>query len=317
MNDTTELVLTGPEGANPLGFLCALGVLRTLDHAWPAAGVKMAWQQNGARWRPVLRMNADLENNIVVDSLCKALEEMSNHPALSPKNKDGTLWTSMSVNPSEFREYARRAYEASSQMDKRWVDFVAAFGCECIAKKDKTTETYMRLVGVKQQFLESIRRIIISTHPEHVREALYGPWLYQQDGRQNHTLRWDPAEYRKHAYRWNDPNADKIIGTERGAYRLAIEALPFFPSMPCKGAKLKTTGFSDRHRFLTWPIWSCFLSSDAVRSIIGLAELQEEKVQRRLLIPMGIAEIFRAERVYLDESKGEGGYKNFTPAQPV
>ena len=60
MNDSTQcniegLTLTGLDGSNPLAFLAALGVLRTLSLAWPGQEVNMYWAQCSGAWRPVVR----------------------------------------------------------------------------------------------------------------------------------------------------------------------------------------------------------------------------------------------------------------------
>lgn len=317
----TELILTGPDGANPLGYLCALGTLRTLSNAWPEAKVKMAWKQDGATWRPVLRANADLnDHDALVNTVYDELKKMEGHPAFNfrfqfDEKLRGTLWETTSVEINEYREYSLRAAESTDLQDRRWGDFVVAFGCDAaFNSKGKIYDTPFRFVSGQQSFLETIRTLIMNTDKSHLSEALFGPWMYQDNGRKQ-QLRWDPAEYRKHALRWQDPNSDKIIPTVRGANRLAIEALPLFPSVPSR-ARSQTAGFSLRNQRFTWPLWKFFASLETVRSLVCLSELSEDKPARDTLSAMGVVEVYRSTRVSLDPNREES-YRNFAAAQPV
>jgi hypothetical protein len=58
--DRPGLVLEGIPGDNPLGFLAALGVLRTLSQRWPGHVIRMRWQARGG-WRPVIERFGPVE----------------------------------------------------------------------------------------------------------------------------------------------------------------------------------------------------------------------------------------------------------------
>jgi len=49
----SEVVFSGLNGGNPLGFLAALGTFRTLSDALPGQ-VRMSWRQGSGGWRPCL-----------------------------------------------------------------------------------------------------------------------------------------------------------------------------------------------------------------------------------------------------------------------
>lgn len=81
--------------------------------------------------------------------------------------------------------------------------------------------------------------------------------------------------------------------------------------------KLHTTGFSERRgegdngvRF-TWPIWDASLDVDVVRSLLGLAEIQEPRPDRDALAARGVVEVYRSQRITVDK------YRNFTSAVPA
>jgi hypothetical protein len=137
------------------------------------------------------------------------------------------------------------------------------------------------------------------------------------------NLRWDPIDDRRYALRWKNPSADPPT-TMRGANRLAIEALPLFPTAP-NGDELATTCFRSRKgTFFTWPIWEGELSLPVVqmllqRSISRLGESSDDEAatvndgtamatQRKAL---GIVAVFRSQRITV------GKFRNFTPAKAV
>lgn len=330
---TIELTLTGPDGANPLGFLCALGTLRTLSNAWPDSDVKMKWVQVGAAWRPVLRADhPDLDGkdeakqrNVIVNALFEELKKMQGHPAFAFKDKKGKEWVTTEVSPDEFKRYASESTAGSSPCYLRWMEFVAAFACECLSKSSAVQDTEFRFLGGGQQrFMVAIRNLVAKTQPRHLLEAVFGPWRYEDPGDGNIALRWDPSDDRRHALRWTDPTQpttkviqgkDKSskIWTVLGANRLAVEALPLYPVFPVSN-RLATTGFKGWRRdakFWTWPIWTTFLNVEAIRSVLAISDLQADQPDRAALAPRGIVEIHRAQKI------GVGQYKNFTSVQPV
>lgn len=51
-----EIVMSGLDGGNPLGFLAAIGTFRTLSDAMPGK-VKMNWKQEKGGWRPCIAID--------------------------------------------------------------------------------------------------------------------------------------------------------------------------------------------------------------------------------------------------------------------
>jgi hypothetical protein len=73
----------------------------------------------------------------------------------------------------------------------------------------------------------------------------------------------------------------------RGANRLAIEALPLFP-----------TGGAE----VWWPIWTDALELDTVASLLAAGKEPERP---------GVAQVYKSERFT------EGKYRNFSPAKAM
>jgi hypothetical protein len=312
---TVELTLTGPDGANPLGFLCALGALRTLSNAWPDSDVKMKWEQISAAWRPILRAShADLDGKdeagrkeVIVNAIFEELKKMEGHPAL---RWDGTH----NIPSQDYRDYAlesRGVFFNESNANHRPAEWAAALACDVITDdKDMVDDTAFRTMSGQghQFFLKQMRLLQESIAPEHIAEALFD-WKYRDE---KLNLRFEPSEDRRHALRWKSPDKD-TIKTVWGANRLAAEGLPLCPVFPA-GAKLKTVGFRGSGKddtFWTWPLWSGFLNVSVVRSILALPTLQVEQPSRTELSPLGVVEVYRAQRINV------GQYRAFATARAV
>jgi len=318
---TVELTLTGPDGANPLGFLCALGVLRTLSNAWPNSEVKMKWTQIGAAWRPVLRAShADLDGKdeagqkeVIVNAILAELDSITSHPTVKwhPMEKwDG----SHDIPAADYRAYAFYARERlfdQNQSDHRPAEWAAALACDQITdEKGNVKDTAFRTMSGQghQYFLEQMQLLQQSVKAQHIDEALF-EWRYQDE---QLNLRFEPFEDRRHALRWKSPDED-TIKTVWGANRLAAEGLPLYPVFPVHG-ELRTVGFrgfSKDNTFWTWPLWNGFLNVSVVRSILALPALQVEQPSRDELSPLGIVEVYRTQRINV------GKFRAFTPAQAI
>jgi hypothetical protein len=312
---TVELTLTGPDGANPLGFLCALGVLRTLSNAWPNSEVKMKWTQIGAAWRPVLRAShADLDGKdeagqkkVIVNAILAELRRTKGHPMKKWRG-------SHDIPAADYRAYAFYARERlfdQNQSDHRPAEWAAALACDQITdEKGNVKDTAFRTMSGQghQYFLEQMQLLQQSVKAQHIDEALF-EWRYKYE---QLNLRFEPFEDRRHALRWKSPDED-TIKTVWGANRLAAEGLPLYPVFPVHG-ELRTVGFrsfSKDNTFWTWPLWNGFLNVSVVRSILALPALQAEQPSRDELLPLGIVEVYRTQRINV------GKFRAFTPAQAI
>ena len=294
--------LTALDGSNMLAFLAALGTLRVLTLAEPGATVRLSWQDRGV-WTPVIhhpRISSP-------DQLIDALEHLvCGEDTINPACK---IAPNLTLSCEEFRIFLSQACDANCVKQSA---FLVSFGSEFIGsddKKEKMGNTELRAVGAGQQkFLSTMVDLARLTTSEHLRTSLLKSWTYS-DPKPN--LRWDPADYRPHALRAKDPQ-DDAIRTMRGANRLALEALPFFPTFPAR-QKLRTVSF-DGHGSepsLSWPVWTAPLNADTIASVMTLDVLQEpDKAKAEVL---GIAQIFRAKRFTPPKEK----YRNFSPSRTL
>lgn len=313
MNET-RFVLSGLDGANPLAFLAALGTLRTLNAIDADSCWQMAWQIEAGAWRPELRSRS---SKLDCDELCNQLAEYLSPPPQLPLLDQ--IGDDLNMSPTEFRALALDSisHESTNRQSplRTDADYLAAFGSDGTYQPHSKDHSQIQDTGLRtmsgaghQHFIQFMRKIIENTEQTHLYQTLFERWKYQDEGR-GLNLRWDPIDDRRYAMRWKNPSADPNM-TMRGANRLAIEALPWFPTAP-QMTTLHTTGFKTIRRegtFLYWPLWSPWLSPDAVRcllqhpGIIGDASAD---------CPRGVTRIYRSQRITV------GKFRNFTPGVPV
>lgn len=306
LHPDTELELTGPDGTNPLGFLCALGTLRTLSYVLPQANVKMAWRQISTRWIPVLKLPQEYSD---IGCLTEILwNKLKNTDMYVSENWDDTH----NISKDNYRKYSQKTYiqlnDASCYFIAEWVTTIA---CESLVdSKGFVVDTAFRTMSGQghQHFLKQMRALRSSVEMKHIYEALLG-WKYQDE---KLNLRFDPTENRNHATRWKDPSKDGLK-TVWGANLLAVQGLPLH-SVFIADKTLQTTGFRGQRAsemFWRWPLWTGFLNLDCVRSVIPHALIQSDAIDRHKLSMIGIEEIFQTQRI------AAGKFRAFTDAQPL
>lgn len=304
-----RLELSGLDCGNLLGFLAALGAFVSLSESPEFEDVRLEWRLSDC-WRPRLLTSTLTDRETIVAALVSRLSRPeAAHPFEIPL-ASGRPADDLTIEPTDYRAYTMRA---ATSNDRRLADFANAFGSESVsASNGYVSDTAFRTMSGAghQHFLGSMRELVSCTEASHFKAALFGPWMYEDD---RPTMRWDPEDDRRYALRWKEPSGDKIR-TVRGANRLAIEGLRFFPVVPV-GRRAMTTGFSgirSSDSVLTWPIWEAPLGTDVVRSLLASATLQAVDREARIILRrQGVAEIFQSRRLTL------GKYRSFSPARPA
>ncbi|MCI0538246.1 MAG: hypothetical protein L0Z50_23820 [Verrucomicrobiales bacterium] len=310
------VILRGLDGSNPLGFLAALGTLRTLALALPKEAVKMSWVESDGGWRPSVTRDRAVSEREIVECLRQQLKSKDEHGAFSFSDN-------LSVSPDEFRTFATNAlagaHRCSEPSRRTVVDFAAAFACDLLVNEQgKIQDTALRTMSGAghQHFLAFMRQIVQETNAEHLQKSLFDTWTYD-DPVTNQSLRWDPADDSRYALQWRDPSGDpsrKERGGMLGANRLAIEGLPLVSCAPVNGS-LQTTGFvgrGSRNTFWVWPIWAFPISLDVCRTILAHSALVNNKdgmPNYDQLRHLGICAAYRSQRITV------GKFRNFTPAK--
>jgi hypothetical protein len=289
--------LTGLDGSNLLAYLAALGTLRVLTLAEPTADVRMEWVDR-ATWAPVVCHSSAASS----EELLALLE-----PLVCGEDTISAAWkigNDLTFSCADFGKVMRDSLDGARDGERATLDFLSAFGADVYGtgpKKELMADTAFRTMSGAghQHFLGFMRELAANTEREHLRRALFAEWGYL-DGRP--SLRWDPADYRPHALRATDPSGDPIK-TMRGANRLAVEALPLFPTSVV-GRRVRTVAFrdGDNGAEVLWPIWTDRLELASVASLLA-SSIEERRP--------GVAQVFRAFRFT------EGKYRNFSPSEAL
>lgn len=305
MNDFRPIQLSGINGASPLGFLAALGAFRAAQQV-SSQTLRLSWSPIGGSWQPMLHMQGDTTPETLVEKLDTYLRAQADSPAF-------TVAKNIKMSADRFRGYAQSAVEHWFAGDNpAWVAFCAAFGSDGVFdEKGEIEDTAFRTMSGAghQHFLQFMDELIRATVAAQIREALFGPWSYSDT---QFSMRWDTEDDRRYSLRWSNPSSDPARNV-RGANRLAIEALPLFPTMP-GAARLGTTGFVGQRSsdtFWIWPIWSAPLTLDICRSLLAVPALVQLGGEMSRLSPLGVAAVFRSRRITT------GKFRNFTPAIPL
>ena len=216
----------------------------------------MSWTASGGTWIPVVHgpKGSTLEENALIEILTARLAtSIDAHPARLIEDLDAVS----NVPPEQRRAMFKGVADGNDRTRMDWTSALASDFAppEAINQLQTTRRDY---------FYGNIKSVISRTTPAHLRRAIFHPWDYS-DALDNQSLHLDPSEDRRHAHQWNKPAGDpeqKSRGGAAGANRLALEAIPLFPSFP-EADTLRTVGFTGNRSTntrWTWPIWNARLS---------------------------------------------------------
>jgi hypothetical protein len=299
------LELPGLLAHQPLGFLAACGLLRSLTERRDFGWTKLSWKDAGGAGRFAV---IDSERVLDIDGatqvlLCRSKQQRES-PALG--------WSTKIDDRTKYRQTARSAIQGLREPRPRDdVDMLAALASDLVHDGGRLRSTAFDLTSGNQRILQSIR--VLAGEPETakgkpdpltrdaIEEALIGPWKYR-DG--DHSLGWDPNAQRLHALRGKLPEKDNENRSVRAAVFLASQALPLFPCFSVR-RRLRTTGFHefDDDAWFAWPVWRDPISLDALRSL--LAQPFSSDLRER-----GVDVIYRCRRSHTGGS--EGNYQVFS-----
>jgi len=379
-----SLLLTGIDGANPLGFMAALGTLAVLHQAG-YTDVRLAWRR-GVTWRPELSGLPTTDQTelatLVAESLkgeqisedAEAAHEQAEKRLAEAKRKlkkksddikkrglrgqerkkaqdeeldplergrdearraflkalrdavpkpELALGANIDCDAGDFRDLVHPLLDSAGCRGREAVDMLAAFASDASLhaspskrKEGKLAATPLAFItgGGHQDFLGTIRKLLILVGPEKVESTVFEPWVYADEGL---SMRWDPIEDRRYALMDRDPTAaDNKPRTVWMANLLAYRALALFPSAPRRFG-LATAGWSKQKdgEAFTWPLWAGPAGPDTIRSLLLLPELHQPAPDRSVLRARGIYAVFRSRRIKV--GAGANFKINFSPARQV
>jgi hypothetical protein len=311
------------DGANPLAFLAALGTLRVLSGAFPEHNLRLSWSQRLGAWRPLLWAARPLDE----EAMLKALRErglrvetmfsrglLAASEAASPKNKKGEpRWKDKLLFPiNALRGFCDAATAGPSPL----AEFAAAWAGETAPTGDEGEEVARRtrfdFTAGQQAFIRMLRELSENCTLADLRRSVVTGWRYSATAV---SMRWDTQdEKRQYALLAVDPTngAENPPLADPGANFLAIEALPLFPLVPDRWASQPGFGPEAEGRFWRWPIWTCPLGLDAIRSLLALPLADAEQWPPSGRRALGVGGVFQSGIV-----QPSGRYRCFTPAQSI
>jgi hypothetical protein len=301
----SEVLLTGLDGKNPLGFLAALGALNVVaDHARDGQPQpKLAWRSVGT-YRPVLVDGPD--RDALLDVLRLDLESFASEPAVQlhyRKGGDGAEAHDLKPPPREFVKYLRGLVAAEGD---RSLALAAAFATDVATDNNGNIKpTALHFTAGQQEFLAMVSDLQKGVKREDLEEAIFGPWRYTKP---LPVLQWDNSQSRDYALRAGDPSKEKKLGVS-GADWLAFRGLSFIRVAPVRD-RILTTGCRGGWKtgFFRWPVWTGSLTRAVVSSLVTSPELFD--VDPRVLRARGVPVVFESAIDRTDQ----GGYGSFSPA---
>jgi CRISPR-associated endonuclease/helicase Cas3 len=320
---SATIALDALDGANPLGFLAALGTLRLLTLLFPARGVRLSWSLRLGAWRPILSMQREINRNEIAAALKQngvdlaimfSPELLAASEQAGPTKRSGEEgWKDKLRFPTPaYRRHCEKAAFVSSIVDHRLTDFAATWTGETAAhlvgKVEVARRTRFDFTAGNQALIDMFRAVRQAVSVEVIDRSLFDRWIYLQGV----SLRWDPQdEKRQWALQAIDPknNSKNPPLADAGANFLAIEALPFFPLVPDRWASQPGFDRDGDGRHWRWPIWTYPLGLDTIRSLLTLPLVDSEEWPARTL---GVAAVFQSGIV-----QPSGRYRCFTPARSL
>jgi hypothetical protein len=293
----TSIELTGLKADLPIGAMAAFGVLRVCQRLPGFTGSKLAWRAGGGGDIAVLLAPGEATPETLVKALTNDVKQAAARDELNWEEQIKTQ------TPDQFRAKAKAALDAGAWEAAEWF---AAFASELVCGRDEKIETTPFDMSVaRQKFLSDARKLAaglgedkagrnVKPTGESYREALFGPWKYEDD---QHSLGWDPSTMKLGAFTNKAPTSMPNAGVKAAVW-LALESLPLFPCFAGPRGRLQVQAFRHGRRDFTlcWPVWRPAISIDTLRSLLGWEGLVDDAVTAMELQARGVTAIYRSER---------------------
>jgi hypothetical protein len=253
-------------GANPLGFMASLGLLRVLSTQGREA--RLGFMDDGT-YHPFVEAHESDLSEIVANDAALAGGEQGWVLAYKKQEKNGDkVVADLKAPPVEFSRFLARCVEQWLLGDGEPAAYAAAYGTStAVDGKGNTKPMALHFTAAQQQFLGTVESIRGSVTSEWCALSLFAGHA----GRKGSNLRWDPAAERSWALMANNPTTDGTT-VDAPIEWLAFRGLPLLPSFPF-GSRILTTAVAGRgeEMRMTWPLWSVPLSLATAKSVLHMA----------------------------------------------
>lgn len=261
-----SIALKGLTGANPLGFLAAVGLLRLLSRVDEAA--QLGFTDDGALHAWVTsRHEVDVAGLVADDAAGNAGPQPWRLEYEKAEKKGTKVVADLKAPPEKFAGFLQLAIREWIGGDPDRAEYAAAFGTDvAVDGKGNTKPTAFHFTAANQQFLGAIEETRRLVSREWVEQALHAPGQVRPGA----NVRWDPDAERNRALMGANPTDDGTVVNAPLEW-LAFRALPAFPCVPVGTRNLTVATIGKRQDDLQfrWPLWSCGASYDSVRSLLA------------------------------------------------
>lgn len=260
--------LPGLNGANPLGFMASIGLLRVLQVA--GFDARLGFLSDGS-CQPFLDNAPDQLAEIIANDALAA----DNQPWMLEYDKVEKTGVKrvrdLKPPPAEFERFLGSCLDLWHNGVDEPVAYAAAFGTSAARDgKGNTKPTAFHFTAAHMQFLGIADLIRKAVTAEWVERSVFEGYATQPGS----NLRWDPAAERNWALMANNPN-DRGTVVDAPLEWLAFRALPLFPTFPVRtfrNVRIITTAVKGRgdDMKVTWPLWEYPASVNTVRSLLHM-----------------------------------------------
>jgi hypothetical protein len=240
-----EIVLTGLKVNTPIGAMAAFGLLR-LNPNW-----HLSWKQLCA----VVTAEEEIAPDAIVQHLADKARARCDDRYEFQWSETGKL---READPEKWRAAVRTGQARKEGREQ--LDWLAALG---VPVTKEFARSPFDFTSGSQSFLMELANLPGRVTKESVREALFGPWLYNDS---THSLGWDPAMMRGGAFTAEQPRENKRKRGVTAAVWLASESLPLFPCFVNERGMLTARGWTERE--FRWPLWETPISLGALVSLL-------------------------------------------------
>lgn len=254
-----SFALPALDGANPLGYFAALGLLQVGDRM----NGRGAWRLS---WARAVVSTPTLHGPSSVDEIVRAVLDdrdlWRDSPALGWQGCDDVKFAE-----GDCRRYLRACRDVDDR--GRSLGLASALVAEgATDNKGASKPTDFHFTAGQQRFLNMARLVRDGLDQRAVESALMRAW---KPSSTLPSLKWDVGDDRPYALSASDPAAAQKL-TVPGAEWLAINGLAFFPTFLSR-RKIATTACSGSWKTgrFVWPLWSSPSGSAAVASYVASA----------------------------------------------
>ncbi len=251
--------LAAVHGANPLGFLMGLGLLR-LGMTRPKLACDLAWAKEPPHVAAIK----------VIEEFCRSRDNLVEQVFQGLTNDALAPWPEVALRDQQLKTVTQKDYSNLVQtLASGPRDAFTSLCSDAREDDDSVAESPLVMTSGPQDLPTLVRQLRDEVRQGGAAlgdEALFGPWKY----RSGHPFGFDPQMELLHAYMASKPEgtAERVPA----AILLAVQGMQWlqpYPTQDRRGFALPV--FKDPHHgFMRWPLWGTPLSGYAVFSLLSL-----------------------------------------------